>query len=57
MKQTLATFMNLGLTVLAIGFFLYGVGWLAISGAASTTTTTITQGINKQTQTPTNTTP
>lgn len=49
--------MNLGLTVLAIGFFLYGVGWLAISGAASTTTTTITQGINKQTQTPTNTTP
>lgn len=57
MKHTISTYMGIGLTVLAIGYFLYSVGWQAVNGVATGTQTTITAGVNKQTGTASGTAP
>jgi len=57
LKNTISTYMAIGLTVLAIGYFLYNVGWKAVDGVATGTTTTITNGVNQQTTTASGTAP
>lgn len=57
MKSTISTFLGIGIAVLAIGYFLYNVGWKAIDGVSNTTTSTISSGVQQQTQTASATTP
>ena len=57
MKKTITTFMSIALSVLAIGYFLYSVGWKAVDGVSTQTQTTITNGSNLQSGTASGTAP